>query len=294
MREITVQARDGRSLRVLDTGGDTSEGTAVFVHHGTPMSRLLYDRWVEDAKSKGLRLIGYDRPGYGGSDRQPGRSVADCAPDVSAIADHLGIDNFVTWGISGGGPHALACAALLPERVLGCASLAGVAPYGEDTLDFMAGMGEGNIVEFGASLEGEDTLRPMLVEERQGMAGVSPEDVRAAMSTVLSELDLASFSGEHAAFLTAAMNEGLAEGVDGWVDDDLAFTKPWGFELSEIKVPVLLWQGREDRMVPFEHGEWLAQRIPNVEARLRDDEGHLTLIENRIPETHAWLQDRAG
>ena len=290
MKDFTVTTGD-RTLRGLETGGD---GLAVIVHHGTPMSRLLYGRWVDDAKSKNLRLIGYDRPGYGGSDRHPGRSVADCVADVVAIADDLGIETFATWGISGGGPHALACAALLPDRVVACSSLASVAPYGAENLDFMAGMGEGNIAEFAASLEGEDTLRPMLEDERQGMAGVSPEDVRTAMSTVLSDLDMASFSGPHADYLTAAMNEGLSAGVDGWLDDDLAFVKDWGFDVTDIKVPVLLWQGREDRMVPFEHGEWLARQIPDVEARLRENEGHLTLIENRVPETHAWLQEKAA
>ena len=126
------------------------------MHHGTPSSGLLYDVHAALAADQGIRLIGYDRPGYGGSTRAPGRRVVDCVADVHAIADGLGLDRFATWGISGGGPHALACAALCDERLVATASLAAVAPYEADGLDWLEGMGESNHAEFGKVLDGED------------------------------------------------------------------------------------------------------------------------------------------
>src|SRR5919109_1263991 len=158
MREHRIESPDDRVLAAVE-GGDPN-GPAVVVHNGTPMSRLLYAPHVADAKARGLRLIGYDRPGYGGSTPQPGRVVADAAADVAAIADALGIDRFGTWGISGGGPHALACAALLPDRVVAAASLAGVAPYDAKDLDWLAGMGEANVQEFALTLQGRGKLEP--------------------------------------------------------------------------------------------------------------------------------------
>lgn len=287
IRERTVTAPDGRELRICDAGAP--EGLAVIVHHGTPMSRLLFRPCIEDAKKRGIRLIGYDRPGYGGSTPRPGRIVADAADDVAAIADALGIDRLATWGISGGGPHTLACAALLPERVIAAASLASVAPYPAEGLDWFAGMGEANVTEFGLALEGSATLEPFLRGERDAMLAAGPGGLAEAMRTLLSPADEAVFSGEAAEYMFEALRVGSEARLDGWLDDDIAFTKPWGFELDQIEVPVLLWQGAEDRFVPFAHGEWLARRIPTVDARLSPDDGHLTLLVRRVAEVHDWL-----
>jgi len=287
MGEATVRAKDGRELRVVEAGA--ADGFAVLVHNGTPMSRLLFRPCVEDAEQHGIRLIGYDRPGYGGSTPHPGRNVADAARDIAAIADALDIDRLATWGISGGGPHALACAALLPERVVAAASLASVAPYPAEGLDWFAGMGEANVAEFGLTLEGREALEPFLRHERDAMLAAGPVGLAEAMRTLLSPADHAVFTGETADYMFEAFRAGNEERLDGWLDDDLAFAKPWGFELEQIEVPVLLWQGAEDRFVPFAHGEWLARRIPAVDARLSRDDGHLTLLVRRVGEVHGWL-----
>jgi pimeloyl-ACP methyl ester carboxylesterase len=245
--------------------------------------------WVADAEAKKVRLISYNRPGYGDSTPLPGRSVADVVTDVAAIADDLGIDRFATWGLSGGGPHVLACAARLPERVTAAACLAGVAPSDAEGLDFMAGMGEDNVAEFSAALAGPEQLDPMLGGIRPSMLGASAQDLIALLRSILSEPDVAALDGALGQLFVDWGQEGLRKGIDGWRDDDLAFAKPWGFDLSKIEVPVLLWQGRQDRMVPFEHGAWLAENIPGVDARLLDEEGHLSIAMNRMPETLDWL-----
>lgn len=286
-REHRIETPDGRVLAVME-GGDPA-GPAVVVHHGTPMSRLLYGPNVADAEARGLRLIGYDRPGYGDSTPQPGRTVADAATDVATIADALGIDRFATWGISGGGPHALACAALLPERVVAAASLAGAAPYEAEGLDFLAGMGEGNVKEFGLILEGREKLEPFLCAERDALLAAGQEGLAEGMRTLLTPVDAAAFTGETAEFLFESLRVGSAERIDGWLDDDLAFVKPWGCSVEQISVPVLLWQGAEDRFVPLAHGEWLASRIPTCQAHLSPEDGHITLLVRRVGEVHEWL-----
>ncbi len=287
IREHRLETPDGRVLAVME-GGDPA-GPAVVVHHGTPMSRLLYGPNVADAEARGLRLIGYDRPGYGDSTPQPGRTVADAATDVATIADALGIDRFATWGISGGGPHALACAALLPERVVAAASLAGAAPYEAEGLDFVDGMGEGNVKEFGLILEGREKLEPFLCAERDALLAAGQEGLAEGMRTLLTPVDAAAFTGETAEFLFESLRVGSANRIDGWLDDDLAFVKPWGCSVEQISVPVLLWQGAEDRFVPLAHGEWLARRIPTCQAHLSPEDGHITLLVRRVGEVHEWL-----
>jgi pimeloyl-ACP methyl ester carboxylesterase len=267
-------------------------GAPVVFHHGTPMSGRPFRPHVELADRLGLRLVSYDRAGYGDSTRDAGRSVADVAGDVSAVADALGFDRFATWGISGGGPHALACAALLPDRVAAVATIASVAPADADDLDFTAGMGEGNIAEFGLALEGEEALRPALEAEAAGLVGADLARFAEAFAPHLSDVDAAAVEGELGAYLLECTQTGLARGVDGWVDDDLAFRGPWGFDVDAIEAPALLVQGRQDLMVPFEHGEWLARRLPGCEARLFEDEGHLTPLLSRSRELYEWLLAR--
>ena len=289
-REHEITGPGGRTLRVLEDGDPA--GVPIVVHHGTPGSRLLSRSWVRRAREQGIRLIGYDRPGYAGSDRHEGRSVADAAADVRAIADGLGLDRLLTHGSSGGGPHALACAALLGDRVAAAATLAAVAPYGADGLDWLAGMGEDNVREFGAALAGPQAVASMLEEFATAIAGAGPEDLAEEMRTLLSPPDRAVLTGELAEDLLAAARAGIGERRDGWLDDDLAFVQPWGFEPEAIAVPVLLWQGRQDLMVPPAHGEWLAGRVGNVEPHISDADGHLTLAVTRLGEIHDWLLAR--
>ena len=285
-KEHELRTPDGRRLHVYEAGDPA--GDLVLVHHGSPGSGLLWDRWAEDAVSRGIRLVGYDRPGYDGSDRHAGRTVADAAPDAATIADAFGISRFRTWGGSGGGPHALACAALLPDRVIATATLASVAPYGVDGLDWFAGMGQDNIDEFGAALAGEESLRPLLATVSPQLVAAGPDGLAEAMQSLLPAVDVAALNGDLAAFMHQWMARGQRNGVDGWLDDDLAFARPWGFDVGAISVPLLLVQGRQDKMVPFTHGQWLASHIPGVTAELTDQDGHLTLIA-RVGEIHAWL-----
>ena len=284
--EISVE---GRKLAVLDAGAEG--GPTVFVCHGTPGSALLWRGSVEDVDSRGMRLISYDRPGYGGSDPHPGRNVAAAAGDIAAIADALGIGRFAVEGGSGGGPHALACGALLSDRVVGVACLAGVAPYPAEGLDWLEGMGQGNLDEFAAARAGREALEPFLREQAREILGAEPEQLADALRTVLSPVDVAVLTGELAEYLVDATHRAIGESLEGWIDDDFAFMAPWGFELADIRVAVKLCQGGQDRMVPMAHGRWLADRIPGVQPFLSDQDGHLTIQLDRIGEVHAWLRE---
>ena len=286
----TARTPDGRILAIEEAGDP--DGRPVLVHWGTPNSRHLYGPWAADAAARGLRLICYDRPGYGGSTPQPGRSVADCAADVRVICAELGLDRLATWGISGGGPHVLACAALLPDLVTAAASLASPAPVGTDGLDWFAGMGQENADDFRLLLRDKVAARAKLESDRESMLAASATELAVMFQTLLSPVDAAVLKDELAEYLTYSVREGLAPGGQGWWDDGVAHTSPWGFELSATSVPVLLLHGRHDQFVPFGHGQWLAAHIPGVEARLLDHDGHLTLIENRVGEVHAWLAGR--
>jgi pimeloyl-ACP methyl ester carboxylesterase len=276
----------GRTLCVLEAGAP--DGHAVFALHGTPGSRLLWRELVADAESRGIRLLSYDRPGYGGSDRVPGRIVADAASDIAGIADALAIGRFAVHGGSGGGPHALACTQL-PDRVVAVASLAGVAPWESEGLDWLDGMGQDNLDEFGAVLEGEEALRPYLLEQRDAMLGGDPGALAEALLSLLCPPDRAVLTGEVARFFHDQIQAGIVGGIDGWLDDDFVFAKPWGFELADIRVPVQIWHGVQDQFVPVAHGRWLAEQIPGAEVHIYEEDGHLTLQLSRIGDVHDWL-----
>jgi pimeloyl-ACP methyl ester carboxylesterase len=278
---------DGRTL-AIEEAGDPG-GRPVLVHNGTPNSRRLYGPNMRDAAERGLRLIGYDRPGYGGSSPQPGRTVADCAADVRAICAELGIDRLAMWGISGGGPHVLACAAMLPDLVTAAASLASPAPFGADGLDYFADMGQDNIDDTRLELADEAAARAKTEQDREEILATSPEDAARGIESLLTPTDAAVLRGEMAEYLVSSMQDGLAPGSQGWWDDNRCLISSWGFDLADIAVPILLLHGRQDKFVPFGHGQWLAAHIPGVQARLLDGDGHLTLLQNRIPEVHAWL-----
>jgi pimeloyl-ACP methyl ester carboxylesterase len=288
--ETKVATRDGRVLR-LEEAGDPA-GKPVLMHHGTPGAGRLYARHVTDAAARGIRLIGYDRPGYGGSTSQPGRSVADCVSDVQAIAEALDIERLGVWGISGGGPHALACAALLPGLVVAVGSLASPAPYGAPGLDYFSGMGQENVDDMKLALEDEPAARRKALADRERMLAMNAGAAIDAFPTLLSAADAAAFTPEIAEYLVSSSHDGLAPGVEGWWDDGISQLRPWGFTVDSIRVPVQLWHGRQDHFVPFQHGEWLASRIPGVEAHLTAEDGHTTLLQNAVTQVHAWLMER--
>jgi pimeloyl-ACP methyl ester carboxylesterase len=272
---LTVTTADGRELAVRTAGMEATAALALLT--GTPSGGLVYRTAAEAAAARGLRYVTYSRPGYGDSTRRPGRSVADCAEDVAAIAAALGLARLHVVGWSGGGPHALACAALLPRLVASAATLAGVAPHGAAGLDWAAGMGPENVEEFGLALEGEQALRPFLERHAAELAVVTGEGVAAALGGLVTEVDRTALTGELADYIAAEFREAVRTGVDGWLDDDLAFVRDWGFPLDRVDVRVTTWQGAQDLMVPFAHGEWLAAHVAGARARLLPAEGHISL-----------------
>jgi pimeloyl-ACP methyl ester carboxylesterase len=208
--------------------------------------------------------------------------VADAAADTVEILDALGAGAFFTLGWSGGGPHALACAALLPDRCLAAASLAGVAPYRAEGLSWLDGMGDENLEEFGLAEQGPAALTPFLEREATKLGAIRAEDVADALGTLVSDIDRSALTGEFAEFSASSMRHALSSGIAGWRDDDIAFTRPWGFDLASITRPVAVWQGGQDRMVPFAHGTWLAAHVSGARSRLHPAEGHLSLGVARI------------
>jgi pimeloyl-ACP methyl ester carboxylesterase len=281
---------DGRTLTVREAGDP--RGFPVLALAGTPGSTVFYERHVRDAEARGIRLVSYARPGYEGSTRDEGRTVADCADDIATVCAALGIERCCVWGGSGGGPHVLAAAALLPDRIAAAAALAGVAPFQAEGLDWYAGMGVQNVRDFELACNGGYEHRANLEREREELLATRPEQLVELWHSLFGPADREVATGALAASLLEHARAGVEGGVDGWVDDERAFVAPWGFELAAIRVPVLLWQGAQDRFVPRGHGAWLAEHIPGVEARITAEDGHLTLIE-RIPEVHAWLLDHA-
>ncbi|MBO9520239.1 MAG: alpha/beta hydrolase [Nocardioidaceae bacterium] len=272
----------GRTLDLRVSGPE--DGVPFVFHHGTPGS-VTPVRLVERAvHAAGLRLVTFSRPGYGASSRRAGRSVADDAADVAAILDDLGAERCVTAGWSGGGPHALATAVALPDRVAGVATIAGAAPYGVEGVDFLDGMGEQNVEEFGTAIAGEEDLRVFLDREAVELRDVDAAGIVAALSTLLPDSDRAVLTDEYGEDLAANLREGIRLGVDGWVDDDLAFVTPWGFDLDALAVPAFCWQGEEDLMVPPAHGRWLAAHVPGAVPHLLPGEGHLSVGVGRIEE----------
>lgn len=289
MDQITLP--DGRALDVRISGPDT--GYPLFFHHGTPGSVTPIRALEEVAHENGLRVITTSRAGYGGSDRHAGRRVVDVVADTAAVLENLGVAECVVAGWSGGGPHALACAAHLPHAKAALL-IAGVAPYDAPDLDFLAGMGEDNVDEFGAAIEGEGSLRTYLDAAREHLKDADPEAIGTSLASLLPPADLAVLTDEFGQDMAANFREALRRSADGWIDDDLAFVAPWGFDLADVRVPVSLWQGTDDLMVPFAHGEWLSANVPGVIAHLLPGDGHLSVAIGRAEDMYAELLDLAG
>lgn len=269
------------------------DGRVLVFHVGTPNAPDAFPLLTDALDERGWQLVAYARPGYATSPRREGRSVADAATDTAAILDELGLDRFVTIGWSGGGPHALACAALLPDRCDGAASLAGVAPFDAEGLDFLAGMGPENVEEFEAAVRSRTELEAFLEQFSDQLSKVTGEEIGASLGGLVDDVDRAALTGELAKTMARMLRRALSTGIAGWLDDDLAFVRPWGFDLSEITVPVAIWQGAHDRMVPFSHGEWLAAHVPGARVHLYEDEGHISLV-GQLPRILDDLVSRTG
>jgi pimeloyl-ACP methyl ester carboxylesterase len=293
----SVTRPDGRVIEFLVAG--PAGGLPLVLHEGTPCGLVLYPPTVRAAAIRGLRVILAARPGYEGSTPRFGRRVVDVAPDTAAVLDDLGADSFVTAGWSGGGPHALACAAALPGRCLAAASIAGVAPYQAPGLDWLAGMGPENVAEFGAALAGESDLTAFLDREAVTMSAVTGPDVAQAFGGLVIEADQAVLTGEYADHIAACLRAALSSGTTGWRDDDLAFITGWGFSLDpaingEPPLRAAIWQGDQDRMVPFAHGQWLAAAIPGARVHLMPGDGHLSMTVSAFDRILDDLLDLAG
>ncbi|HUG30904.1 MAG TPA: alpha/beta hydrolase [Candidatus Limnocylindria bacterium] len=278
-RSITTP--DGRSLDVWLAG--PADADPLVFHMGTPSSGMPFDPHVEALAERGLRYISWSRPGYGTSSRDEGRSVADVVGDTRAVLDHLGLDEAWILGWSGGGPHALACAALMPERVRGTALIAGVAPYPAEGLDWLAGMGDENIEEFEAALAGPAALIPFKERNRPVFMNLTAADVADALGDLIDDVDRGSLAGDLGEYMATSSRECLSGSYWGWFDDDMAIIKPWGFDLGSIPGRVHVWQGAHDRMVPFAHGQWLAEHVGNACPHLVPEHGHLSLVVDDFP-----------
>lgn len=291
----TTTTVDGRTL-AFAIWGDTA-GFPVMSLHGTPGCR--FNRWPDEGvySRLGVCLVTHDRAGYGRSTRHRGRSVADEAADVAAIADALGFEQFGVSGGSGGGPHALACAALLPDRVVRTTCLVGVAPLGPDGLEreaWLTGMDPENLKEFGWAEAGEDVLTRELDREQAAAECRVAEDPTTVFGDFeLSESDRAQLRRpEIAQVIRDSTHEQAALGIWGWVDDDLAILRPWGFDVGAMTVPVLVWYGKTDVLVPPAHGDWLAANVPDCLVKVDAVAGHLgTDPEREIAENMSWLRD---
>ena len=261
MSEVEIiKLRDGRSLGVLCEG--PVDGLALTFHVGTPCGHANFAPFTKAFNERGLRCVSYERPGYGLSTRLLGRSVADCANDVCEILEHFKIDKCIVMGWSGGGPHALATAALLGNCVLAVATIASIAPFTAEGLDWFAGMGSENVDEFKHAVQGEAVLGEWMQAASPSFQNVTSEEISSAFGDLVDSVDRNALNGDVAAYFAAIMRKGLRSGILGWLDDDLACAKDWGFDLSSIQVPVRIWQGDRDRMVPFAHGVWLYENIP--------------------------------
>ncbi|WP_420116853.1 alpha/beta fold hydrolase [Micromonospora sp.] len=273
--ERDVPLPDGGTLHVYDTGDDGTGRLPVVWHHGTPNIGAPPAPLFAAADRLGLRWVSYDRPGYGGSTRRPGRDVASAAGDVARVADALGLPRYATMGHSGGAPHALASGALHPDRVVAVVAVAGLAPYDAAGLDWFAGM----------TPSGQESLRA-------ATRGRAVKERHAASDTdydpEFTPADLATLAGPWA-WLEEVVGPAVRGGPDGLVDDDLAYVTPWGFDPARVTVPVLLLHGGRDRVVPASHSRWLAGVCPAAELRITDDDGHLSVL-GGAPAALEWLR----
>jgi pimeloyl-ACP methyl ester carboxylesterase len=275
---VKVAHENGDHWSAFDIRG-AAHGYPIFLLHGTPGSRSGPAPRSSVLYRLGVRLICYDRPGYGKSTRHPRRRVLDAARDVAAIADELRLSEFSVVGRSGGGPHALACAALLPERVRKAAVLVSVAPSDAHGLDWYDGMADSNVEEYGRARHGADVLAAEL-SARSELIREDPEFLLQFLEPELTAPDRRILRDPAIRrLLTGTYAEALRQGPEGWIDDVLAFRESWGFSLKAIEVPVLLWHGADDVFSPVAHTHWLASQIPGAEVEVQHGAAHFDAVE---------------
>jgi pimeloyl-ACP methyl ester carboxylesterase len=277
--EAELHLGGGRTLHYYDTAADAADARlAVFWQHGTPNTGAPPEPLFQAAAEHGIRWVSHDRPGYGGSTPRPGRDVASVAADVAGVADALGIGRFAVMGHSGGGTYALACGALLPERVQAVVCASGLAPFDAEGLDWFAGMTSSGAAELRAATRGRAALEQHLAVGEWDPEQFTPEDH-------------ATLAGPWSWFgvVVARAFEG---GLGGMVDDDLSYVAPWGFDPGQVRAPVLYLHGGRDRVVPGSHAEWLSRHTPSAELWLRPDDGHISVLRSGA-DAVGWLHEHA-
>ncbi|MEZ0107071.1 pimeloyl-ACP methyl ester carboxylesterase [Catenulispora sp. EB89] len=287
----TVRTPDGRRLAVSQRGDP--HGAPVMLFHGTPGSRLGPVPRPMTLHASGIRLLTFDRPGFGDSDRQPGRTVASVAEDARTVADALDVEHFAVLGRSGGGPHALACAALLPDRVTKAAAMVALAPRDAMGTAWFAGMTPGNVEAYTQALTNPEALRRVL-DDRAARIRADPASLLANIDEGLEPADRAVIRQANIRHeLVAAYAAAVSHSADGWYDDALALAAPWGFDPADIRVPVYLWHGAEDRFSPASHTRWLGERIPRATVDLEPRASHFSAL-LRMPQVIVWSGARVS
>lgn len=277
--EVTnLRLDDGRTLHVYDTGAVSAAELPVFWHHGTPNLGAPPEPLFAAAAQRGIRWLGYDRPSYGGSTPLRGRNLAAAAADVRAVADALGIGQLAVMGHSGGSAHALACAALLPQRVLAAVCVAGLSPFDAEGLDWFSGMAPAGVAQLRAALRGRAALEQHLSSSEFDPEEFTPED-HAALAGAWAWFG--KVAGLH-----------ISGGLQGMVDDNLAYVAPWGFDPRSVQVPVLFLHGAKDRVAPSSHARWLERQIGSAQLWLRPDDGHISVL-NAAVAALDWLGEQA-
>jgi len=269
-----LKLSDGRSLDYITNDSDSK--SAILFHHGTPSDCTLWKKWFKEIT--GVKAIAASRPGYGLSDRRRGRTVAADIDDQTQLLDFFGIEKFISIGWSGGGPHAINMSR--DRRSVGAITLAGVGEWGNSDLDFLKGMGPENHEEFGAALAGEASIEEWMIKNTPAFKNVTGADLITSFGGLIGEADKKALTPEVAEQDAASFRRSLSVSYYGWLDDDLAFVQPFGFELAKINKPILVWQGDDDFMVPKSHSEWLAKHIPTAKLNFVPGHGHISLGES--------------
>ncbi|MFM2237805.1 MAG: hypothetical protein RL389_152 [Actinomycetota bacterium] len=277
MEKTSITLSDGRHLELLVAG--MPQSNAVIFHHGTPGATSTWEAWLSEVESRGGFAISYSRPGYGRSDRHEGRTIIDNASDIEEVLKHYGISKIVSIGWSGGGPHCLADTTLFQS--VAAISIAGVGPFGASDLDFLEGMGEENHDEFGEAVKGPAAIEDWMKRNAAGLAQVTSDEIIDAFGGLIGDADKKALNEGAAEGVAKSYRQSIEKGYYGWMDDDLAFVVPWGFDIASISKPVELWQGNDDFMVPHAHGYWLEKNIPTAKLNFVPGEGHISLGENQ-------------
>lgn len=288
MIDLDVPDGDIGVLRVRQDGD--LNGTPIFFLHGTPGARVLFPPNVAWAKANGVRLLAYDRPGYGGSSPRAGRTMLDAALEVETIAAALGLDRYTVLGYSGGGGPALACAAQSPKRVAAAVAGATLAPFDAVGLEWLATMDEENREDIELLQRDQPAWEERSKRQVLEMLELTPDLIRRNFGPVHGYHDSPEVEEELATFLCESTKEGLRSGIDGIREDALAQIRPWGFDIASIRIPVQIWHGENDRFVPVQHGRWLAAHIPGAESHIEPGLGHPSVFARRGESMLNWLR----